>query len=121
MDVFVKTVGILVACAVAVLAYNPAIARRIIGYFREGKRLYAAAGFRILLGALLIWGAFHCSITGVVLAIGILVLATGVVALAIGLARLQAFLDWWTTRSDNVLRLTMALAFLVGVALIYAA
>lgn len=121
MPIFVKTVGIIIACITAIAIFSPGTMRRAVGFFREGKRLYAAAGCRVVLGAALIWASFYCAVTGVVLAIGIIVLVAGGVGIALGLQRMQGFVDWAMARSDDVLRLMAAVSFVFGAALVYAA
>ena len=121
MPVFVQTVGIIVVCIAAIVFFSPVTARTMAGFFRQGKRLYAAAAVRVLLGAALIWASFYCAVTGAVLTIGIIVLLAGGVAIAMGIERMASFVDWWLAKSDNALRAMACVAFVFGAVLIYAA
>lgn len=121
MSVFVQTVGILVVCITAIAIFSPQTMRQMAQVICQGNRLYVAAAFRVVMGGLLIWAAFSCKITGVVLTVGILTLLAGGIAIGLGLPRMQAFVAWWTMKSDNVLRGMASIGFLFGAALIYAA
>lgn len=121
MPILVKTIGILTICCATIALFSPATARRIVQYLKEGKRLYYAAASRVLIGILLIIASFSCRFMEVVLGLGIFAVLAGGLPMALGLPRMQAFVDWWMQKSDNVLRAMTAIALLFGAALIYAA
>jgi len=121
MPVFVKTVGILVCCITAIAIFSPSTMRQIAQVICQGKRLYGAAAFRVVMGALLMWAAFSCSVTWVVFTVGLVTLLAGGFAIAMGLPKMQAFVAWWTAKSDGVLRAMAVVGFLFGAALVYSA
>ena len=121
MIIFVKAMGLLIACLSSIFIYCPQVGRAAIGFCREGIRLYVAAALRVVIGVLLIAASFSCGIPKVVLAIGIVAAVAGAVAIGLGLRRMRGVVDYVAARPDNALRLLGTIALLFGVALVFAA
>jgi hypothetical protein len=76
---------------------------------------------RIVLGLLLVAGAWRTRLPAVVLVLGVITLLSGLLAPLLGYHRLRAFAAWWASRPASLIRIWALLALALGLALLYAA
>ena len=121
MDIIVKIVGVVILIAAIVYLLKPDIAKRLLEFFKKGKRIYFLGLIRLVLAVVFLLGARECDITWVIAAFGILFLISGLSIFMLGLEKLKAILDWYQKKSALFLRLIALIALAIGGVIIYSA
>ena len=74
MDIVIKIVGIAIVFIAIVYLLKPDVLKRLMEFFKQGKRLYFAGLIRFALAIVFLLGARECDITWVIVVFGILFL-----------------------------------------------
>ena len=96
---------------------------RLLGIVRRSESpagLLAAAGFRVILGAVLFFSAPASRAPGVVRILGVLIFAVGLITPLFGVRRFTKVLDWWSARSSLFTRAWAVVALGFGIFLAWA-
>lgn len=104
MLLLVKLVSILIMTFGLLVLFLPQLAKRMLSFWAEGKRVYFAGGIRILIGLLLIGAASESALPQAVLALGLFFVIAGVLVFVISLERLKMMLVWWLEAPLTVCR-----------------
>jgi hypothetical protein len=107
----------------AVGALGLASPPRLLGFVRRFESpagLYAAAGFRILMGLALLLAASGSRAPTAVAVLGIVILGAGIATPLVGLERFRNLLAWWAGRSPGFMRAWAGVALAFGLWLAYA-
>lgn len=100
---------------------RPAAFRGWLAFFTQGSRLYAALLFRIVAGVALVAGAAGTRMPRTVFWLGVLFVVAGISGFFMGVGRLRAMANWWSQRSNGVVRGWALMAVALGAVLVYAA
>ena len=121
MKLIVILLGLLLGLlGLAGLAAPSPLIQRVSSVWSAPRGLYLAVTLRLFFAAVLLGAAPQSRFPFALQGIGILSLISALVLPLIGLRRMQELLRWWTSRSDNVIRLWAMLALLFGLFLIFA-
>lgn len=121
MVLLVKVIGIVIAGIGFMSVMNPALIRRMLKFWRAGRRIYAGGIVRIVFGAVFLFAASRSGIPAVLYTIGILSFTGGVLIFVWKLEKAKAMLDWWDKRPDTVLRVIALFALLIGALIVSSA
>jgi uncharacterized membrane protein HdeD (DUF308 family) len=121
MILLVKLIGMLMACMGFINILNPALMKKMISFWRRGKRIYAGGLLRILFGVIFLWSSSQARLQAVIYVLGILMLLAGVLLFILGLEKVKRMLDWWDKKPSSILRLVALLVLIIGVLVIYSA
>ena len=120
MVISVKLIGMYIAVIGAVIALKPDIAKQVVAFIVQGKRLYLAGILRVCIGGILLLASPQCRLPGVVGVIGAIAVMGGIFFI-IGLEKVKAIINWWNRLSHLVKRVWGLVALVVGALLIYSA
>lgn len=121
MDIVVKFLGVVFILISIVYLIKPVVLKRIMGFFRKGKRLYLAGLIRFVLAVVFLLGARECNIPWLIAAFGVLFLISGLLVFTLGLERLKSIIDWYQDQPLLILRIIALLVLAVGAIIVYAA
>lgn len=121
MIALVKVIGIFITCMGVWELLAPKIMKRMIAYWREGKRIYLGVMLRILFGMIFILSASQARRPQVIATLGALVVTVGILALILSLEKTKAILNWLEKKPDSFLRLAGLLVIAIGALIIYSA
>jgi len=121
MNIVVKIIGIIFMIVGVVYMLQPNIMKRIMEFFKQGKRLYFAGVIRFALAVVFLLAARECDITWVIVVFGILFIISGLLIFMLGLERLKSMIDWWQKQPILLLRVLALLALVLGAIIIYSA
>jgi hypothetical protein len=121
MDTIVKIIGIIMTSVATVYLLKPQVMKRLIEFFRQGKRIYFAASLRLVVAVVFLLAARECDITWVIVLLGILLLISALLIFILGAEKLKSILDWYLKKSLLVLRILALIALALGAITIYAA
>lgn len=121
MDTVIKIIGLLFIGASLLYMIKPNIMKRIMDFFKQGRRIYFAGVIRLVLAVIFLLGARECDIAWVIAAFGILFIISGLLVFIIGTEKLKTMLEWYQQQSLLLLRSLAGIGVLIGLAVIYAA
>jgi len=121
MDIVVKVIGIVFIFMAIVYFLKPDIMKRLMEFFKQGKRIYIAGVIRFVLAIVFLLAANQCERTWVIIVFGILFMISGLLVFTLGTKRLKSMLDWWQKQSVLLLRVIALITLAIGAVIIYAA
>jgi uncharacterized protein YjeT (DUF2065 family) len=121
MDIVIKSLGIVIALIGIVYLLRPDVMKRLMEFFKQGKRIYFAGLMRFALAVVFLLGARECDISWVIAAFGVLFLIGGLLIFILGAEKLKSIIDWWQKKSPLLLRLMALIALAIGAVIIYSA
>jgi small-conductance mechanosensitive channel len=120
MIILVKLIGIFMVCIGVANILNPNLMKKMISFWRQGKRIYAGGLLRLLFGGIFLLSYSRARIPGVIGVLGIFIFLAGIAIFILGLEKIKAVLGWWDKKPDFILRLIATLILAIGVLVIYA-
>ena len=121
MAIVIKIIGVFFILVAILLISKPDVMKRLMQFFKKGRRLYLAGLIRIALAIVFFLSARECDIGWLILVFGILFLLSGILIFTLGLARSKSILEWFETKPVLLLRLFALIIAAMGAAVIYAA
>jgi hypothetical protein len=121
MDIVVKIVGIVIVSLAVLFLLKPDIMKRVLKFFKQGKRIYFAGLVRLVLAVVFLLAARECDITWVIVIFGVLFLISGLSIFMIGAEKLKSMLDWFQNKSALFLQVMAVIILAIGAIIIYSA
>ncbi len=121
MVTIIKIIGIIIACLGILYFLKPVVIRRLIEFFKKGKRIYFVGVLRFALAVVFLLAARECDVTWVIFVFGILFLAEGLVIFLMKNTTLSNIFEWYQKQSDLVLRIMALIALAIGIIIIFCA
>jgi len=121
MIILVKLIGIFMVCVGIANILNPNLMKRMISFWRQGKRLYAGGLLRVLFGLVFLLSATQARIPWVIYIFGVFILLGAMFIFILGLEKAREMLGWWDKKAKSVLRLIAFLVLAIGALVIYSA
>ena len=112
--------GFIIAAIGGLGVAAPSILLEATPFLLTETGLYAAAAFRVAVGAVLILAAATSRMPRTLRILGVLIVLGGIVTPLIGVERAQAMVDWWAALGPTFMRGWALLALLFGAFIIYA-
>jgi uncharacterized membrane protein len=97
---------------------RPDVSKRIVEFFKKGKRVYFVGLIRFALAVVFLLGARECKVKWVIAVFGILFLISGLVIFMLGPKRLMPVLDWYQRQSSIVTRVIAVIILAAAVVII---
>ena len=95
---------------------------RLLGldrFFQTPAGLYLAAGFRMVMGVVLLMAALASRAPDVLRVIGVVFILAGVITVFLGFERFRGFVDWWSAHGSSFARVWAVVALALGLSLVY--
>jgi len=121
MDIVIKSLGIVIILIGILYLLKPGVMKWLIGFFKQGKRIYLAGLIRFALAVVFLVGARECRRSWVIFAFGILFLIGGLLIFILGPVKIRGILDWWQKQSVLLLRVMAVIALAIGAVIIFSA
>jgi len=121
MPVVIKIIGSVLVLLAVLYLIKPDVTKGLIGFFKEGKRLYLAGLLRLVLAVIFLLAASQCYVPAVIIVLGILFLLGGLLIFVLGPGKLRPMLEWWQRQSPLLLRIIGLITLAIGALIIYAA
>ena len=121
MVVAIKIVGIM--CIVIGILYvlKPDVLKRLVEFFKKGRRMYLAGLIRFALAVLFLIGAGDCREKWVIVGFGIIFLLSGLFVFTLGPGRLRGMLEWFQRQPALLVRFIGVIALAIGAGIVYSA
>jgi hypothetical protein len=121
MDIVVKIVGMVIVLLAVLFLLKPDVMKSLLGFFKQGKRMYFIGIVRLILAVIFLLAARECDVTWVIVTFGILFLMSALLIFIIGPEKLRSMLDWFQNKSVIFLRVMAVIVLVLGVVIIYSA
>ena len=121
MDLVIKIIGIVIVFFAIIYLLKPDILKRLLEFFKKGKRIYLAALIRLTFAVLFLLDANECKMPWVIIAFGILFLLSGLLIFILGVEKTRTMIEWWQKQSTLLVRIIGLIALAIGALIIYAA
>ena len=119
MDIAVKAIGIAIILIGVVYFLKPEVMKRLMEFFKQGKRIYLAGLIRFILAIMFLLSASECRAPKVIAGFGILFIAGGLLIFTLGSEKIRTILEWYQNKSDTFLRVLALVALAFGALIIY--
>ena len=121
MNTVIKIIGIVIVFIAIMYLLKPDIMKRLIEFFKQGKRIYCAGLIRFVLAIVFLLAANQCKIPWVIIVFGILFIISGLLIFTLGPEKLKTILDWYQKQSSLLLQVIALIALAIGAVIIYSA
>jgi uncharacterized protein YjeT (DUF2065 family) len=121
MNLVIKIIGIVFVFMTIVYFLKPDIMKRLMEFFKQGRRIYFAALIRLVLAIVFLLAADRCRYFGVILTFGILFTISGLLLFILGLEKVKSYISWWQKQPAMLLRVVALIGLAIGALIIYSA
>ena len=121
MHIAIKSLGILIALMGIVYLLRPEFIKRLMNFFKKGKRIYLPGVLRFALAIVFFLGARECRYFWVIFASGMIFLTGGLLIFTLGPERIRRILDWDQDQPILVFRIIALIVLAFGAIIIYSA
>lgn len=117
----IKSIGILIALMGIVYLLRPDIIKKLMKFFKKGKRIYFSGVLRLALAVVFLVGAHECRYFKIIFASGIIFLVGGLLIFLLGPEKIRKILDWYQEQSILIFRVIAVIILVFGVIIILSA
>ena len=121
MVIVIKITGLLLVLTAIFYLAKPDVIKRMMEFFRQGKRIYFAGLIRLILAVIFLAGARECDITWLIFTLGLLFLISAFSIFLMGPEKVNVWISWWLKKPIWTLQLLSILTLAFGAMIIYAA
>ena len=121
MHIVIQSLGILIALMGILYLLRPNIIKRLMEFFKKGRRIYLPGLLRFVLAVVFLVGARECRYGWIIFASGIIFLIGGLLIFALGPEKIRRILDWYQEQSTLIFRVIAVIVLAFGAVIIYSA
>jgi uncharacterized protein YjeT (DUF2065 family) len=100
---------------------KPDIMKRLMEFFKQGRRMYFAAMIRLVLAVVFLLAARQCRHFWVIFVFGVLFIISGLLVFILGLEKVKSYISWWQKQPLVLLRVVALISLAIGAIIIYSA
>jgi uncharacterized protein YjeT (DUF2065 family) len=119
--IVIKSLGMLFALMGVAYLLRPEIIKRLMGFFKKGKRIYFAGLVRFALAVVFFIAARECRYFWIIFASGIIFLMGGLLIFLLGPEKIRRILNWYQEQSTLIFRVIAVIVLVFGVIIILSA
>lgn len=119
MIMLVRIIGILITCMGLMVVLNPGAMKKMLAFWKQGKRIYLGGLLRVLFGVIFLWSASLARLPVVMGTLGIFLIVAGLFIFILRTEKIKSMLDWWDKKPPSALRIIGILVFAIGALIIY--
>lgn len=119
--IVIKSLGMLFTLMGIAYLLRPGIIKKLMGFFKKGKRIYFSGLIRFALAVVFFLGARECRYFWVIFVSGIIFLTGGLLIFLIGPEKIRRILDWYQQQSTLVFRFIAIIVLAFGIIIILSA
>jgi hypothetical protein len=119
--IVIKSLGMLFALMGVAYLLRPEIIKKLMGFFKKGKRIYFAGILRLALAIVFLIAARECRYPWIIFASGVIFLAGGLLIFLLGPEKIRRILNWYQEQSTLIFRVIAVIVLVFGVIIILSA
>lgn len=117
----IKSIGMLISLMGIVYLLRPDIIKKLMVFFKKGKRIYLAGILRLALAVIFLVAARECRYPWIIFVSGIIFLAGGLLIFLLGSEKIRKILDWYQEQSTPIFRVIAIIVLVFGIIIILSA
>ena len=117
----IKCVGIVVALVAVVYMFRPDMAKRFIGFFQTGRRIYLDGVINGALAVVLLMGAHQCQYRWIIVVCGVVFMAESLIIFVLGPEKTRPLLVWSLEQPEELFQFLGLLLGIFGTAIMFSA
>ncbi|MDD4900184.1 MAG: hypothetical protein PHT31_06920 [Candidatus Omnitrophica bacterium] len=117
----IKLIGLFITAMGIIVCVNPKVMRKMMNFWKQGKRIYLAGVIRICFGVLFLYCAPMAMRPNVIFILGILAILGGLFIIIRGPERMKLILENLSKKPDNSLRWLSLIILIFGALIIFSA
>lgn len=121
MDIVIKGLGVLFVLMGIAYLLRPDIIKRLMQFFKKGKRIYFAGLLRFALAIVFFVGARECRSFWVIFGCGVMFLLGGFLIFSLGPEKIRRMLDWYARQSMLIFRVIALIVLVFGLIVVFSA
>ena len=119
--IVIKSLGVLFTLMGIAYLLRPDIIKKLMGFFKKGKRIYFAGLIRFALAIVFFVAARECRYFWIIFASGIIFLAGGLLIFLLGPEKIRRILDWYQDQPALIFRIIALIVLAFGIIIILSA
>ena len=119
--IIIKSLGMLFALMGIAYLLRPDIIKRLMGFFKKGKRIYFAGLIRFILAIVFLVAARECRYPWIIFASGLIFLIGGLLIFMLGPEKIRRILDWYEEQPALIFRVIALIVLAFGAIIIFSA
>ena len=119
--IVIKSLGMLFTLMGIAYLLRPNIIKKLMGFFKKGKRIYFAGLIRFALAVVFFVGARECRYFWIIFASGIIFLTGGLLIFMLGPEKIRRILDWYEQQPALIFRVIALIVLAFGAIIIFSA
>ncbi|MBN2592161.1 MAG: hypothetical protein JXA81_01540 [Sedimentisphaerales bacterium] len=117
----IKSLGMLFTLMGIAYFLRPDIIKKLMGFFKKGKRIYLAGLLRFALAIVFLIAARECGYPWIIIASGLIFLAGGLLIFLLGPEKIRRILDWYQDQPALIFRIIALIVLTFGIIIILSA
>ena len=119
--IVIKSLGMLFALMGIAYLLRPNIIKKLMGFFKKGKRIYFAGLLRFALAVVFLVAARECRYPWIIFASGLIFLTGGLLIFMLGPEKIRRILDWYEEQPALIFRVIALVVLAFGAIIIFSA
>ena len=119
--IVIKSLGMLFALMGIAYLLRPDIVKKLMVFFKKGKRIYLAGLIRFALAVVFFVAARECRYPWIIFATGIIFLIGGLLIFMLGPEKIRRILDWYEKQPALIFRVIALIVLAFGAIIIFSA
>ena len=119
--IVIKSLGMLFTLMGIVYLLRPDIIKKLMGFFKKGKRIYFAGLIRFVLAVVFLVAARECRYPWIIFASGIIFLMGGLLIFLLGPERIRRIFDWYEQQPAIIFQVIALVVLAFGIIIIFSA
>jgi uncharacterized protein YjeT (DUF2065 family) len=117
----IKSLGILFTLMGIAYLLRPDIIKKLMAFFKKGKRIYIPGLIRFVLAVVFFVAARECRYFWIIFASGIIFLTGGLLIFLLGPEKIRRILDWYEEQPTVIFRVIALVVLVFGMVIIFSA
>ena len=117
----IKSLGILFTLMGIVYLLRPDFIKRLMGFFKKGKRIYFAGLIRFALAVVFLIASRECRYPLVIIASGLIFLTGGLLIFVLGPEKIRRIFDWYEQQPFIIFQVIAVVVLVFGMIVIFSA
>jgi len=117
----IKSLGMLFTLMGIVYLLRPEIIKKLMGFFKKGKRIYFAGLIRFALAVIFFIAARECRYFWIIFASGLIFLTGGLLIFILGPEKIRRIFDWYEEQPAIIFQVIAMIVLVFGIIVIFSA
>ena len=117
----IKSLGILFTLMGIAYLLRPEIIKKLMGFFKKGKRIYFPGLVRFVLAVVFLIAARECRYSLIIIASGLIFLTGGLLIFILGPKKIRRIFDWYEQQPDIIFQVIAVVVLVFGMIVIFSA